>query len=69
MDDAAESATQAAGLVRLADRLQIEQDKIDKYASNAAGERHFLLELSITELHEGARQLLHKAATFAPSFE
>jgi len=55
MDKAAESAAQTAGLIVLAHRLQAERAEIDKYASNAADEWHVLFELSITELHEGAR--------------
>jgi hypothetical protein len=54
----AELGVQAAALRRQADQLQVEQNKIDKFASGDADEKHFLLGFQISVLHERARQLL-----------
>ena len=53
-----EPGVQAAALREQADRLQVEQSKIDKFASSYAAEKHFLLGFRISVLHESARQLL-----------
>jgi hypothetical protein len=34
------------------------RDKIDRHASNEAGEKYAVMSLRITALHESARQLL-----------
>jgi hypothetical protein len=57
-DKLAELAFQAAALRKQADQLQVEQNKIDKFASSGADEQYFLLGVRIRELHEAARQLL-----------
>jgi hypothetical protein len=58
VDEPAERAAQAAALRKRADRLQVVQNKIDKYESNSTVEKHFLLGLLVNELHEAARQAL-----------